>query len=230
MVYVMHIQKIYLGYTWHIQWIFSLKFFDIHSIYTVYVMHIWSINIIFAIKNVPCPCTCHVPFHLDSAVAEWFWQWYNLKGLEDCRGDQIVTGTHHPPAWTYWTWIFPALLVYRGYQNLLHHEHLACCPPSQDWAVPWTDKCHETLQWRGSCNIKWSYKDIICIYIVYTWYILMRDGAFVYEWYIHSIYMVYTWYIHGILHVYAVLIDMSCIYLVRTSWVCSIPFFAMIFL
>jgi hypothetical protein len=90
--------------------------------------------------------------------------------------------------------------------------------------VPWADKCHETLQWRGSCNIKWSYKDIICIYIVYTWYILMRDGAFVYEWYIHSIYMVYTWYIHGILHVYAVLIDMSGIYLVKTSWVCSVPF------
>ena len=32
-------------------------------------MHISSINIIYAIKNVPCPCTCHMPFHLDPAVA-----------------------------------------------------------------------------------------------------------------------------------------------------------------
>ncbi len=41
--------------------------------------------------------------------------------------------------------------------------------------------------------------------------------------------MVYTWYIHGILHVYAVLIDMSGIYLVKNSWVCSILFFIMIY-
>ncbi len=68
------------------------------------------------------------------------------------------------------------------------------------------------------------------IYMVYTWYILMRDGELVYEWYIYNIYMVYTWYIHGILHVYAVLTDMSGIYLVNTSWVCSLPFFIMIYL
>ncbi len=37
-------------------------------------------------------------------------------------------------------------------------------------------------------------------------------------------------YIHGILHVYAVLTDMSGIYLVKTSWVCSVPFFIMIYL
>ncbi len=42
--------------------------------------------------------------------------------------------------------------------------------------------------------------------------------------------MVYTWYIYGILHVYAVLIDMSGIYLVKNSWVSSIPFFIMIYL
>ncbi len=36
--------------------------------------------------------------------------------------------------------------------------------------------------------------------------------------------MVYTWYIHGILHVYAVLTNTSGIYLVKTSWVCSVPF------
>ncbi len=34
--------------------------------------------------------------------------------------------------------------------------------------------------------------------------------------------MVYAWYIHGILHVYAVLIDISGIYLVKTSWVSNI--------
>jgi hypothetical protein len=45
--------------------------------------------------------------------------------------------------------------------------------------------------------------------------------------YIHVIYIYiyYTWYIHGILHVYAVLNDMSGIYLVNTSLVCSVPFF-----
>ena len=41
--------------------------------------------------------------------------------------------------------------------------------------------------------------------------------------------MVYTWYIHGIFHVYAILIDMSGIYLVKNSWVCSVPFFIMIY-
>ena len=58
MVYNMHIQKYYLVYTWHIQYIFSLKFFDIHSIYMVYVMHIqkiylgytWHIQWIFSLK------------------------------------------------------------------------------------------------------------------------------------------------------------------------------------
>ncbi len=56
---------------YHIQifWIFSLKFLDIHGICIVYVMHKSSINMIYAIKNLPCPCTCHVPFNLDSAVA-----------------------------------------------------------------------------------------------------------------------------------------------------------------
>ena len=44
----------------------------------------------------------------------------------------------------------------------------------------------------------------------------------------YDIYIIYIWYIHGILHVYAVLIDMSGIYLVKTSWVCSVPFFLMI--
>ena len=45
----------------------------------------------------------------------------------------------------------------------------------------------------------------------------------------NDIYIVYIWYIHGILHVYAVLIDMSGIYLVKNSWVCSVPFFIMIY-
>ncbi len=66
--------------------------------------------------------------------------------------------------------------------------------------------------------------------MVYTWYILMWDGEFVYTWNIYYIYIVYTWYIHGIWNVHAVLTDMSGIYLVNTSWVCSIPFFKMIYL
>ncbi len=63
------ILDIYNVYPIQFFWIFSLKFFDTHSIFTVYVMPILRINIIYAIKNGPCPCTCHVLFHLDSAVA-----------------------------------------------------------------------------------------------------------------------------------------------------------------
>ncbi len=37
---------------------------------------------------------------------------------------------------------------------------------------------------------------------------------------IYNIYIIYTWYIHGVWIVYAVLTDMSGIYLVNTSWVC----------
>ncbi len=51
--------------------------------------------------------------------------------------------------------------------------------------------------------------------------------------YMNDIYVVYIWYIHGIhgiLHVYAILIDMSGIYLVKISWVCSVPFLIMIYL
>ena len=57
-----------------------------------------------------------------------------------------------------------------------------------------------------------------------------RASWYMNDIYIYNISMVYTWYIHGILHVYAVLIDMSGIYLVKTSWVCSVPFFIMIYL
>ncbi len=60
---------IYNVYPIQFFWIYSAKFFDIHSIFIVYIMHISSIYIIYDIKNLPYPCTCHVPFHLDSAVA-----------------------------------------------------------------------------------------------------------------------------------------------------------------
>ncbi len=97
---------------------------------------------------------------------------------------------------------------YRGYQNQRHHEHLACCPPNHDWAVLWADKSHETVQRRGTYDINCTHQDIIYIYI----------------------HMVYTWYTHGTWNVYADLTDMSGIYLVNTSWVCSVPFFIMIYL
>ncbi len=91
-------------------------------------------------------------------------------------------------------------------------------------------------------------KYIQCIYRVYTIYIYIlgvcnvytKDNDVVYTMNILGIYlvyqiptgicMVYTWYMHDILHVYAVLNDMSCIYLVKTSWVCSVPFFIMIYI
>jgi hypothetical protein len=57
-----------------------------------------------------------------------------------------------------------------------------------------------------------------------------RASWYMNDIYIYNISMVYTWYIHGILHVYAVLADMSGIYLVNASWVCSVPFFIMIYL
>ncbi len=40
------------------------------------------------------------------------------KGIfyKDSLGGQIVTSSHHLPAWTYWSWIFPTLLVYWVYQ------------------------------------------------------------------------------------------------------------------
>ena len=60
---------IYNVYPIQICWIYSAKFFDIHSRFILHSMHISSIYIIFDIKNLPCPCTYHVPFHLDSAVA-----------------------------------------------------------------------------------------------------------------------------------------------------------------
>ena len=51
-------------------------FFYIYGIYTVYVMHILNIYLEYTLHilyishlNVPCPCTYHVLFHLDSAVA-----------------------------------------------------------------------------------------------------------------------------------------------------------------
>ncbi len=59
---------IYNVYPIQISWIYSAKFSDMHGIFMIYSMHISSIYI-YDIKNLPCSCTCHVQFHLDSAVA-----------------------------------------------------------------------------------------------------------------------------------------------------------------
>ncbi len=73
--------KRYLGYTWesaklgytmYILFKFSgytVQNSLIYIVYSWYSMHISSIYIIYDIKNLPCPCTCHVQLHLDSAVA-----------------------------------------------------------------------------------------------------------------------------------------------------------------
>ncbi len=60
-----------------------------------------------------------------------------------------------------------------GYQNQLHHERLARCPLSHEWAVRVADKSQETLKTRGTCDINCKYKYMSGIYMVYTWYILM---------------------------------------------------------
>ena len=71
-------------------------------------------------------------------------------------------------------------------------------------------------------------KDIpCCIYNEYVWYI---TGISQPNWYIHGIYMVYPWYMYGIYHPYCVLIHMAGIYHVKHLWVCSVPFFIMIYL
>ena len=71
--YTEHLLGIYLAYTMYIPFKFSgytvQKFFDIHSIFIEFSMHISIIYITYDIKTLPCPCTCHEPFHLDSAVA-----------------------------------------------------------------------------------------------------------------------------------------------------------------
>ena len=64
-------------------------------------------------------------------------------------------------------------------------------------------------------------------YNEYVWYIPGISHA---DWYIHGIYMVYTWYIHGIFHAYGVIIHMYGIYHVKHLWVCSVPFFILIYL
>ena len=51
-----------------------------------------------------------------------------------------------------------------------------------------------------------------------------------YPQHMHGIYMVYTWYIHGIFHPYGVLIHMYGIYHVKHLWVCSVPFFILIYM
>ena len=60
--------------------------------------------------------------------------------------------------------------MYQGYQNRLHHERLARCPLSHEWAVLVADECHKTLK-----------QEVHAMSVVYT-----------------SISMVYTWYIHDI--------------------------------
>jgi len=78
------------------------------------------------------------------------------------------------------------------------------------------------------CICKVYTKDKQCsIYNEYAWYI---TGISHPDWYMHGIYMVYTWYIHGIFHPYGVLIHMYGIYHVKHLWVCSVPFFILIYL
>ena len=70
-------------------------------------------------------------------------RWYSLKGLEDCRGGQTVTGTHHCP---------------------LCHETAALVGDECHETLKRT---------RGTSYISCIYKYMSGIYIVFIMYILM---------------------------------------------------------
>jgi hypothetical protein len=132
----LNILEIYCAYTMYIQSKFlctyNLNLFDIHGICMVYIMHITSIYLLYDNNNLPGPCTLTHPV--------------------------LAPGTPHQPAWTYGSCIFPTLLMYQGYQNQLHHERLARCRLSHEWAVRVAEECHETLKTRGTCYISNIYK------------------------------------------------------------------------
>ncbi len=134
---------------------YKLNLFDIHGIYIVYVSNITSI---------------YVTYHRPSIKSPW----KTLKVLEDYRGGQIETGTHQS-AWTYWTWMFPTLLVSWEYQNQLHHVRLACCPLRHQKAARGGDECHETLKQKLDTSIC----QLSILYTSVCWLI---------AWYIHGIY------------------------------------------
>jgi hypothetical protein len=91
------------------------------------------------------------------------------------------------------------------------------CPPPQHQPPGGVDNSNILCM----CNIYTLY--IPCIYNVYVWYV---KGISHIPW----IYMVYTWFIPGISNPYGHVIHMAGIYLVKTSWVCSVPFFILIYL
>ncbi len=116
--YTHHIFEAYLACTMYIQLKFYVYEFQIiwyiYGICMVCVKHITSIYLSYDNNNLPSPCTLTHPI--------------------------LAPGTQHPPARRYGSWIFPTLLVYRRYQNQLHHERLARCPLSHEWAVLVADK------------------------------------------------------------------------------------------
>ena len=149
---VYSMQCLYTQYTWDILCIYNvypieifciynLNLFDIHGICIVYVMHITSIYLLYDNNNLPGPCTLT---HL-----------------------VLAPGTQHQPAWTYGSWTFLTLLMYQGYQNRLHHERLARCPLSHEWAVLVAEKT--------------SYIPRIFMVhtMVYPWYILVYTKFFI---------------------------------------------------
>ena len=87
--------------------------------------------------------------------------------------------------------------------------------------------------WYIHCIYLVYTQNILYICLVYSKYILriyhavytknMPGIQLVYQ-ILNGIYIAYTWYIRGISNPYGVLIHMVGIYLVKTSWVCSVPF------
>ena len=112
--------------------------------------------------------------------------------------------------------------MYQGYQNRLHHERLARCPLSHEWAVRVAEECHETLKTRGTCYISIIYKYMYPIYIVYICKskahgdFQLSFGVRVYICYIYIICILYIRYIPSIYLVYFSHMQSSPICLVYT--------------
>ncbi len=123
---------------------------------------------------------------------------------------------------------------------------------SKPWVGQWVPRTPENKRYI----LYQLYIQVCILYIhgilVYTWYIhgiywckMKAHGGcwvlfdvcgyipviYIYIYiYIYILFILYILYIHGIYQLYAVLINMSGIYLVNALWVCSVPFLIMIYL
>ena len=193
---------------------------NIYSIYKTYTFYMISISIevmephrstqvqIVPVHHGPQWRIAHTQFARNAEI------WYSLKGLEDCRGGQIVPGTQHPPAWTYGSWIVPTLF------------DSACVLGIPKSASLWTSGTLSSKPWMGGVGGRWVprnpenkrcmlYQFYTSICLLYTWYIhdiywckmkahggcWLLFGVYIYRY----IYDIYIWYIY-IYYIYVILI------------------------